>query len=171
MANQLSLGNRIPCKVDDCSVDFARSSDMLRHVKECHGNSTYYCPVPDCSWRGAKRKARLESHLSKTHGDMQKGKSLGPFRRSANGSPTAPDEKRGREDDEEECDGPNQAPKQERPSPEDIFTQHCYRERRLACHFHLFKKEVYCKNNKTGKQYETCSGPGWSAMHHLKLVT
>jgi hypothetical protein len=27
---------------------------------------------------------------------------------------------------------------------------------------------MYCKNNRTGKRYETCSGPGWSTMHHLK---
>jgi hypothetical protein len=27
---------------------------------------------------------------------------------------------------------------------------------------------MYCKNNRTGKRYETCSGPGWQTMHHLK---
>jgi hypothetical protein len=83
---------------------------------------------------------------------------------------TAPNKKRHRDDDEEEWDGPNQAPKRERPGSKDTYGQHRHRGRRLACHFHLFKKEVYCKNNGTGKKYETCSGPGWSAMHYLKLV-
>jgi hypothetical protein len=75
MAHYLSTGPRVPCEIDGCDTDFARLADMQRHVKEHHG-SPLLCPEPDCSWRGAKRKGRLEAHRLKAHPDIHKGKLL-----------------------------------------------------------------------------------------------
>jgi hypothetical protein len=74
-----------------------------------------------------------------------------------------------RNDDDEEWNRPHR-PRKERPDPSDNFEQEGRRGRRLACHFHIFDKQKYCKNQRTGKKYETCSGPGWPSMHHLKSV-
>jgi hypothetical protein len=63
---------RIPCEIDDCSGDFARLADMQRHVKEVHGGLRH-CTQPGCSWRGAKRKGRLDAHLLKAHPESHKG--------------------------------------------------------------------------------------------------
>jgi hypothetical protein len=71
-------------------------------------------------------------------------------------------------DEEEEGSPPDRPRKQGKTRPSDIYGQERNRGRRFACHFHLLQKEMYCKNNRTGKRYETCSGPGWSTMHHLK---
>jgi hypothetical protein len=40
--------------------------------------------------------------------------------------------------------------------------------RRLACPFHIFDSEKYCKNSTTGTKYNTCSGPGFLEWHYLK---
>ncbi|KAN0102222.1 hypothetical protein V8E51_012732 [Hyaloscypha variabilis] len=71
-------------------------------------------------------------------------------------------------DDEEEQRYPERPRKQGRPSPRQQTERKSGRGRRLACHFHLIDKQLYCKNSRTGKKYETCSGPGWYTMHHLK---
>ncbi|KAH8820612.1 hypothetical protein F5884DRAFT_744962 [Xylogone sp. PMI_703] len=42
--------------------------------------------------------------------------------------------------------------------------------RRLACPFHLFDPEKYCKNTITEAKYNTCSGPGFLEWHYLKLT-
>jgi len=84
---------------------------------------------------------------------------------------TLSDRRRQRDDDDdEEQDGSNRAPKRERLSQGATFEQDRFPRRRIACHFHLFQKDIYCKNKRTGKKYESCSGPGWPTMHHLKLV-
>lgn len=70
--------------------------------------------------------------------------------------------------EEEEGSPPDRPRKQGRTGPSDKYGQERHRGRRLACHFYLFQKDMYCKNNRTGKRYETCSGPGWQTMHHLK---
>lgn len=77
--------------------------------------------------------------------------------------------KRRRLSNEEEWDEPKRPRKQKRPKPDDR-TDKGLRQRRLACHFHLFDQQKYCKNNLTGKKYETCSGPGSMTMHYLKSV-
>jgi len=71
-------------------------------------------------------------------------------------------------DEEEEGSPPDRPRKQGKTRPSDIYGQERSRGRRFACHFHLLQKEMYCKNNRTGKRYETCSGPGWPTIHHLK---
>ena len=74
-----------------------------------------------------------------------------------------------RSSSDEERQGPPERPgKQWRPGPGDISKQKGQRGRRLACHFHLSNKKKYRKNTLTGKKYETCSGPGWFTMHHVK---
>ncbi|PMD42055.1 hypothetical protein L207DRAFT_305659 [Hyaloscypha variabilis F] len=73
-------------------------------------------------------------------------------------------------DDDEEHDGPYRASKQDLPGLEDTVGKDRHRSNRIVCPFHLFRKDIYCKNKTTGKKYETCSGPGWRTMHHLKLV-
>ena len=40
--------------------------------------------------------------------------------------------------------------------------------RRLACPFHIFDSEKYCKNSTTRTKYNTCSGPGFPEWHYLK---
>jgi hypothetical protein len=40
--------------------------------------------------------------------------------------------------------------------------------RRLACPFHIFDSEKYCKNSTTMTKYNTCSGPGFPEWHYLK---
>jgi len=40
--------------------------------------------------------------------------------------------------------------------------------RRLACPFHIFDSEKYCKNSTTRTKYNTCSGPGFLEWHYLK---
>jgi hypothetical protein len=66
---------RVPCEIDGCDADVARLADMQRHVKE-HHKSPLVCPAAGCSWRGVKRKGRLESHLLKAHADIHMGKLL-----------------------------------------------------------------------------------------------
>jgi hypothetical protein len=75
MAYQFNSVSRVPCEIDGCDTDFARLADMQRHVKEHHG-SPLLCPEAGCSWRGAKRKGRLENHLHKAHADIHKGELL-----------------------------------------------------------------------------------------------
>jgi hypothetical protein len=90
---------------------------------------------------------------------------------------TEPSKKRRREGDEdenededEERDRRKRSNKQRRLDTGDPSRQESQQRRRLACHFHIFDKRRYSKNNETGKKYETCSGPGWPTMHHLKSV-
>ncbi|PMD67603.1 uncharacterized protein K444DRAFT_606517 [Hyaloscypha bicolor E] len=66
---------RAPCEIDGCDADVARLADMQRHVKE-HHKSPLVCPAASCSWRGVKRKGRLESHLLKAHADIHMGVEL-----------------------------------------------------------------------------------------------
>lgn len=74
MANPFNTA-RIPCDVEGCPTDFARQADMQRHVKEHHGG-LLICTVPNCPWRGAKRKSRLEAHLQNQHGAGHKSESI-----------------------------------------------------------------------------------------------
>ena len=76
--------------------------------------------------------------------------------------------KRKLSNDDDESNRENRSRKQGRPSLSNNSEQGALRGRRLACHFHLFDKQKYCKNNRTGKKFETCSGPGWPSIHHLK---
>ncbi len=76
----------------------------------------------------------------------------------------------GEGDDDEERDGPSGVPKRDRLGTNDTFGQDRRRSWRIAYTFHLFREDIYCKNERTGKKYETCSGPAWKHMHHLKLV-
>jgi hypothetical protein len=83
------------------------------------------------------------------------------------GTGTSNKRKRG-EDDEGESNHPNKPRKYGRHVGCEPYEQEHQRGRRLACHFHHFDKQRYCKNNRTGRKYETCSGPGWRTMHHLR---
>lgn len=76
--------------------------------------------------------------------------------------------KRKLSNDDEESNREDRPRKQGRPRLSNNSEQDALRGRRLACHFHLFDKQKYCKNNRTGKKFETCSGPGWPSIHHLK---
>lgn len=67
-------GPRVLCEVDECDTDFARLADLKRH-EERHG-TRLPCPKAGCSWRGAKRMGRLESHLLKAHPDIYNGEFL-----------------------------------------------------------------------------------------------
>ena len=78
-----------------------------------------------------------------------------------------PNKRKQREDDDDEENTPNRRRK-EQTGPIERLGQQGSRTPRLACHFHLFDKRQYCKNNRTGKKYETFSGPGWKSMHYLK---
>lgn len=71
------------------------------------------------------------------------------------------------EEEDEEGNHPNRRSKHQRLNPSDR-PEKGQLGRRLACHFHLLNQHIYCKNNVTGKKYETCSGPGWPSMHYLK---
>jgi hypothetical protein len=67
-----NIGPRVPCEIEGCATDFARSADMQRHVKEHHG-SPLFCPEPGCNWRGAKRKGRLTAHGLRAHPNIYEG--------------------------------------------------------------------------------------------------
>ncbi|KAE9369908.1 hypothetical protein N431DRAFT_485699 [Stipitochalara longipes BDJ] len=172
MAYSLNTYTRFACEMDECNTDFARLADMHRHVKEMHGG-VLRCPIPGCSWQGAKRKSRLDAHLRKEHGDISSLK----FKETLNSFPfdgsqgivarNARRRKNVDEEEEEEGNNPKSALKGARVGLTDICRQE-HRGRRLACPFYLFNTETYCKNTRTGKRYETCSGPGWLAMHYLK---
>lgn len=73
-------------------------------------------------------------------------------------------------EEEEEWDQHKRPRKDKRLEQDDRSDKKGLRHRRLACHFHLLDQQKYCKNNVTGKKYETCSGPGWTTMHYLKWV-
>lgn len=63
----------VPCQMDGCDSDFARFTDLQRHVRE-HHRSPLLCPQPDCNWRGVKRKGKLEIHLQKAHPEIHRGR-------------------------------------------------------------------------------------------------
>jgi hypothetical protein len=72
-------------------------------------------------------------------------------------------------DEEDEQNRPNRPWKRQRPEPSETNERNQQQGRRLACPFHLRDEGKYSKNMLTGKRkYETCSGPGWFTMHHLK---
>lgn len=76
--------------------------------------------------------------------------------------------KRRRASDEDEEENSQNRRKKPKRDSDGIWRKEEQSDRRLACHFHLFDPQEYCKNIRTGKTYETCSGPGWATMHHLK---
>ncbi|KAE8443600.1 hypothetical protein EG329_001533 [Mollisiaceae sp. DMI_Dod_QoI] len=72
-------------------------------------------------------------------------------------------------DEEDDPNQPNRPWKRQRPGPNDTIERSLQQGRRLACPFNLRDERKYSKNMLTGKKkYETCSGPGWFTMHHLK---
>jgi len=56
----------IPCGVAGCTVTCLRRGDMRRHKKEFHGHKVY-CLMPNCNFRGAKRRYRFKAHFLKYH--------------------------------------------------------------------------------------------------------
>jgi hypothetical protein len=84
------------------------------------------------------------------------------------GGPDGSNKKKRNSYDGEDGDNPGRPRKQGRTRPRNGSPERRQRGRRLACHFHLADKQKYCKNNLTGRRYETCSGPGWYTMHHVK---
>jgi hypothetical protein len=72
-------------------------------------------------------------------------------------------------DEEDDPIRPNRPWKRQRPEPSETNERSLQQGRRLACPFHLRDERKYSKNMLTGKKkYETCSGPGWFTIHHLK---
>ena len=57
------------CLQEGCTTRFGREADMKRHVQEFHGGRQF-CPVPDCTWVGAKRRGRLKEHKKEKHPDQ-----------------------------------------------------------------------------------------------------
>jgi hypothetical protein len=76
--------------------------------------------------------------------------------------------KRVEKDNEDEDNGENRGHKK----PRFGLTRGPHRDkiqgRRLACPFHIFDSEKYCKNSTTRTKYNTCSGPGFPEWHYLK---
>jgi hypothetical protein len=123
-------------------------------------NEAFTSPSPttltdsgDSSNRSQSNTIPPSSLTSTTDSSQEIGKS---FKRKRNNSK------------EEEGSPPDRPRKQGRTGPSDKYGQECHRSRRLACHFYLFQKDIYYKNNRTGKRYETYSGPGWQTIYHLK---
>ena len=76
--------------------------------------------------------------------------------------------RRSDEEDEEGNKRSNQGFKRPRVGPGDRPFPGSEQGRRLACHLHISDPQRFCRNGLTSKKYDTCSGPGWLDMHHLK---
>lgn len=66
MSTPANLRRRVRCSLRGCNADFARRTDMTRHVREVHGPSRS-CPVLGCKYSGAKRRYRISNHMKKDH--------------------------------------------------------------------------------------------------------
>jgi len=62
------------CPQPACNTDFARASDLARHIKNKHTNGQkFYCPQQECKYHdhGFARKDKLLEHTKKTHDNFR----------------------------------------------------------------------------------------------------
>ncbi|PIA93646.1 hypothetical protein CB0940_04759 [Cercospora beticola] len=58
----------IPCSITGCQKTFTRASDLDRHVRNVHGQSSqhYSCVIHRCLYR-TRRKDKMQEHCQKVH--------------------------------------------------------------------------------------------------------
>jgi len=172
MASTPSFGPRLVRKVvkdrihtpqslegsEDLKLKESQREEFLGTVFGEHGAFTSHSPTTSTGSEGGSNSSQ----------PAQTPSSSTASRSSYLGDGGASQKRKQAADDEEEQRDPERPRKHGRPSPPQHPDRKSDRGRRLACHFHLIDKEFYCKNHLTGKRFETCSGPGWYTMHHLK---
>jgi hypothetical protein len=141
---------------EDSSPSESPREEFLERIFEENGTFISHSPATTTGSQGSSNSSQPTTTTSSSN--------------SATGSSesAAAPGKRKLSNDDDESNRENRSRKQGRPSLSNCSDQDALRGRRLACHFHLFDKQKYCKNNRTGKKFETCFGPGWPSIHHLK---
>lgn len=148
------------CKVEEISNEDSWEEKFLNEVFEENGTFVSSSQTTSTESQGCSGSSQLSTTPPS---------SLLSMTESSQGSEKSK-KRKGRSDEDEEWDRPNRPQKHQRPEPGEPSGRESQQRRRLACHFHILDKQKYRKNNVTGRRYETCSGPGWPSMHHLKLV-
>ena len=147
---------RIKTPVDSNPSESPRE-EFLERIFEENGTFISHSPTTSTNSQGSRNSSQSITTTSSSTSATEGSQSTG-----------TPNKRKLSNDEDDESNRENRSRKQGRPGPSNNSEQDALRGRRLACHFHLFDKQKYCKNNKTRKKYETCSGPGWPSMHHLK---
>lgn len=150
----LDSPQRIKTPVDSNPSESPRE-EFLEIIFEQNGTFISHSPATSTDSRGSSNSSQLTTTSSSTSATESSQSIAAPGKRKLS-------------NDDEDLNREDRSRKQGRPGLSHNSEQDALRGRRLACHFHLFDKQKYCKNNRTSKKFETCSGPGWPSIHHLK---
>jgi len=146
-----------PSSAAYCSdISEGRMEEFLEITLQEQGSSSSYSPTTCAGSYGSSNKSSPNTPSNRSSSSLAHGST----------SNTTSKRRIQNVDNEEDSNPPNRPRKQKRHESTGSNRRKAPEGHRLACPFHALDQQKYCKNRSTEKKYETCSGPGWSTIHH-----